>query len=111
MRSPLARDRRRPPGFILPAQPVIAEKVPAGENWIHELKHDGYRLLARKERDRVQLWSRNGREWTVEFVAIVAALRKLPGDFGDRGRGGGPIATRACRISNAWPRQAASSAS
>src|SRR5215212_4929761 len=81
MRSPLARDRRRPPGFILPAQPVIAEKVPAGENWIHELKHDGYRLLARKERDRVQLWSRNGREWTVEFVAIVAALRKLPGDF------------------------------
>src|SRR5215204_1998438 len=81
MRSPLARDRRRPPGFIRPAQPVIAEKVPAGENWIHELKHDGYRLLARKERDRVQLWSRNGRDWTVEFVAIVTALRKLPGDF------------------------------
>jgi len=66
MRSPLARARRRPPGFILPAQPVVA---------------DGYRLLARKERDRVQLWSRNGRDWTVEFVAIVAALRKLPGDF------------------------------
>jgi bifunctional non-homologous end joining protein LigD len=75
MRSPLARHKRRPPGFILPAQPVIAEKVPAGENWIHELKHDGYRLLARKERDRVQLWSRNGREWTGELVAIVAALR------------------------------------
>src|SRR3954471_6501394 len=81
MRSPLAHDRRRPPGFILPAQPIIGEKAPAGENWIHELKQDGYRLLARKERDQVQLWSRNGRDWTVEFVAIVAALRKLPGDF------------------------------
>src|SRR4051812_11243551 len=81
MRSPLARDRRRPPGFILPAKPVVSNRVPVGENWIHELKHDGYRLQARKERDQVQLWSRNGRDWTAEFVAIVAALQAIPGDF------------------------------
>jgi bifunctional non-homologous end joining protein LigD len=81
MRSPLARARRRPPGFIPPAKPVLSAMVPTGPNWIHELKHDGYRLLCRKERDRVQLWSRNGRDWTSELVAIAAALRALPSDF------------------------------
>src|SRR5215204_6777957 len=38
---PLARDRRQPPGFIRPALPVLATKVPAGDGWPHELKHDG----------------------------------------------------------------------
>jgi hypothetical protein len=38
MRSPLARDRRQPPGFIRPALPVLAATVPAGDGWIHELK-------------------------------------------------------------------------
>src|SRR5829696_1337858 len=80
MRSPLARARRRPPGFIPPAKSVLSA-IPTGPYWIHELKHDGYRLLCRKERDRVQLWSRNGRDWTAELVAIAAALRALPGDF------------------------------
>jgi len=80
MRSPLARARRRPPGFIPPAKSVLSA-IPTGPNWIHELKHDGYRLLCRKERDRVQLWSRNGRDWTAELVAIASALRSLPGDF------------------------------
>src|SRR5215207_1927346 len=78
MRSPLARDRRRPPGFIPPCQPVVAEKAPAGDGWLHELKHDGFRIIARKEGDSVRLWSRNGRDWTAEFVAIVTALRELP---------------------------------
>jgi hypothetical protein len=45
MRSPLARDRRQPPGFIRPALPVLAATVPAGDGWIHELKHDGFPSL------------------------------------------------------------------
>ena len=57
MRSPLARTRRRPPGFIPPAKPVLSAVVPTGPNWIHELKHDG---LCRKERDRVQLLEPEG---------------------------------------------------
>src|SRR5215203_4149211 len=52
----------RPPGFILPCQPVLAAKVPVGEGWLHELKHDGYRVIAFKDGERVRLWSRNGRE-------------------------------------------------
>ena len=52
--------------------------VPSGPLWLHEIKHDGYRILARKEGDRVRLWSRNGRDWSREFTAITEALRSLP---------------------------------
>src|SRR3954468_14223817 len=51
MRSPLARDRRRPEGFIPPALLRPATNVPTGPGWIHELKHDGIWLIARKDRD------------------------------------------------------------
>jgi bifunctional non-homologous end joining protein LigD len=50
----------------------------AGDGWLHELKHDGFRILAYKEGERVRLWSRNGRDWSGEFVAITAAVRALP---------------------------------
>src|SRR5215218_7110556 len=78
MRSPLARDRRQPPGFIRPCQPVLSLKVPVGDDWIHELKHDGFRIIVHKNGDHVRLWSRNGRDWSVEFVAITAAVVALP---------------------------------
>src|SRR4051794_37325122 len=80
MRSPLARDRRRPEGFIPPALLTPATKVPTGPEWLHELKHDGIRLIARKDGDRVRLWSRYGRNRTSDFAMIVAALRTLPAD-------------------------------
>ena len=72
---------RLPPAFIPPCQPVPADRVPSGDGWLHELKHDGFRIIARKEGDHVRLWSRNGRDWAAEFVAITAALRELPVDF------------------------------
>jgi bifunctional non-homologous end joining protein LigD len=81
MRSPLARDRRRPPGFIPPCQAVLADRVPTSAGWIHELKHDGFRILVRKEGADVRMWSRNGRDWSAEFCAIMAALHELPGSF------------------------------
>ena len=46
-----------------------ADKVPVGDGWLHELKHDGFRILAFKAGDTVRLWSRNGRDWSHEFVA------------------------------------------
>ena len=52
--------------------------MPAGDGWIHELKHDGFRILAFKDGDTVRLWSRNGRDWSAEFVAITEAMRALP---------------------------------
>jgi hypothetical protein len=60
MRSPLARARRQPPGFIRPCRPVLSLKVPAGPQWIHELKKDGFRIVAHKDGDIVRLWGRNG---------------------------------------------------
>src|SRR5829696_1655073 len=58
MRSPVPAWRRRvPPGFIPPCQPLLAERVPSGDGWLHELKHDGFRIIARKEGDHVRLWS------------------------------------------------------
>jgi hypothetical protein len=44
--------RLQPPGFIVPCQPTLADKVPAGDGWIHELKHDGFRVLASEYRCR-----------------------------------------------------------
>jgi hypothetical protein len=41
MRSPLARERRSPAGFIRPAQPVLADGPPTGPGWSFEIKHDG----------------------------------------------------------------------
>ena len=77
-RSLLARDRRRPAGFILPCQPVLSQQIPTGSEWIHELKWDGYRIIARREAGRVCLWSRNGRNWADAFLSIVAAVERLP---------------------------------
>ena len=68
----------RPPGFIVPCQPVLAAKVPTGDGWLHELKHDGFRIVAHKDGERVHLWSRNGRDRTGDFVAIADAVRALP---------------------------------
>src|SRR3954463_7843701 len=74
---PLARDQRRPAGFIPPALLTAATKVPPGRGGIHELKHDGIRLIARKDGEPVQLWSRHGRSRTADFGTIVAAMRSL----------------------------------
>jgi hypothetical protein len=46
--SPRSR-RSKPAGFILPAQPTLVARPPAGPDWIHEVRHDGYRLIARTE--------------------------------------------------------------
>jgi ATP-dependent DNA ligase len=52
MCSTLARERRRPAGFIVPCAPNLRETAPSGPQWIHEIKHDGFRIIARKEGDR-----------------------------------------------------------
>src|SRR4051794_26050637 len=74
----LARDRLAPNGFIEPCQPFVSGIVPSGPDWIHELKHDGWRIVARKDANRVRLWSRNGRDWSTASPGIRAALAALP---------------------------------
>jgi bifunctional non-homologous end joining protein LigD len=70
--------KRRPLGFIEPCIPTRADKPPVGPQWIHEIKHDGYRLIVRKKDDRVWLFTRRGFDWTDRFPLIrdaVAGLR------------------------------------
>jgi bifunctional non-homologous end joining protein LigD len=66
-----------PAGFIVPCAPTLSDKAPSGPLWIHEIKHDGYRIIASKSGDRVRLWSRNGRNWSKEFLAVADALKAL----------------------------------
>jgi bifunctional non-homologous end joining protein LigD len=46
------------PGFIAPCVPTKADTFPSGEMWLHEIKHDGFHVIAPKDGDRVRLYSR-----------------------------------------------------
>jgi bifunctional non-homologous end joining protein LigD len=76
-----ARSRRAPPvEFIVPCQPILSDRAPSGAGWIHEIKHDGYRLVAQKAGPEVRLWSRNATSFTAHFPRIVEAIASLKGD-------------------------------
>ena len=66
-----------PSGFIEPCQPSPCPAPPQGDGWLHEIKHDGYRLLAWRDGDRVWLYTRNGHDWADRFPAVVEAARAL----------------------------------
>ena len=66
-----------PPGFVPPCLPTKALQPPTGDAWVHEIKHDGFRVVARKDGDRVRLYSRPGNDLTDRFVLIVAAMARL----------------------------------
>jgi bifunctional non-homologous end joining protein LigD len=64
-------------GTIEPCIPTEASKPPVGPQWIHEIKHDGYRLIARKLDGRVRLFTRRGYDWTERYPRIVAAVSAI----------------------------------
>jgi bifunctional non-homologous end joining protein LigD len=67
---------RHSPSFE-PCLPRRAQKPPDGPDWIHEIKHDGFRIMARREADRVRLITRNGYDFTERYPKIAAALTML----------------------------------
>jgi ATP-dependent DNA ligase len=56
--------------------PTKGTKVPAGPEWLHEIKHDGYRLRVERDGDRVRLITKGGYDWTRRYPWIVDAARK-----------------------------------
>jgi bifunctional non-homologous end joining protein LigD len=66
-----------PPGFIEPCLPSSAERPPTRTGWIHEIKHDGYRLMARRDPIGIRLLTRNGHDWAPRYPLIVEAVNKL----------------------------------
>jgi bifunctional non-homologous end joining protein LigD len=65
------------PEFVSPQLATLVKEAPKGNQWLHELKFDGYRLLCFLNRGKVGLWTRNQKDWTDKFPTIVKALRGL----------------------------------
>ncbi len=64
--------------FVPPMKCRLEETPPSGNGWIYEIKFDGFRVLAIKRRNQVQLLSRSAKDLTTRFPEIVEAVRKLP---------------------------------
>ena len=69
--------RTLPAGFIAPCLPIKTTKLPSGGQWLHEIKHDGFRIIARKTGARVRLYSRPGNDLTRRFPLILETLARL----------------------------------
>jgi bifunctional non-homologous end joining protein LigD len=73
------RERTRPGlGIIEPCLPSPAKVPPSGPRWIHEIKHDGFRILARRDAAGVRLITRAGYDFSSRFPFIGMAVSKLP---------------------------------
>ena len=66
-----------PAGFIAPCLPTKTDKLPSGSAWLHEIKHEGFRIIARKTGAQVRLYSRPGNDLTHRFPLIVETLTRL----------------------------------
>jgi ATP-dependent DNA ligase len=67
-----------PAGFIPPCLPTRAALPPSGPLWLHEIKLDGFRVIARTDGRRVRLYSRPGNDLTHRFPLIVQSMARLP---------------------------------
>lgn len=70
------------PDFVAPQLSRPVPTVPEGKEWIHEIKYDGYRLIAVRKKGKVRLYTRKQLDWTDRFAEVAARLEKLKGgDF------------------------------
>jgi ATP-dependent DNA ligase len=77
--SAVSRTRRSSlPSFVRPHLSQLFQAAPDGPDWLHEIKYDGYRMHARLDAGDVRLLTRTGLDWTHKYLAIAAALSKLP---------------------------------
>jgi bifunctional non-homologous end joining protein LigD len=72
-------ERTRPRlGIVEPCLPSPAKAPPSGPDWIHEIKHDGFRIMARRDSAGVRLFTRHGKDFTSRFPLAVDAVTRLP---------------------------------
>ena len=77
--APVPKGRKAAlPATLSPMLATLVKTSPAGDDWIHEVKYDGYRMLARIDDGRARLYSRNGNDWTDTFPEVVRDLARLP---------------------------------
>jgi len=65
------------PPFVPPELAVLEDQPPDGPQWIHEIKYDGYRVLAAVAYGNIKLYTRSGQDWTAKFASIAQAFAKL----------------------------------
>jgi bifunctional non-homologous end joining protein LigD len=70
-------DTARRDGYVPPCIPTRAYKAPVGPDWVHEVKHDGYRLQVRREGEAVRLFTRRGYDWSGRYPAIAVTATLL----------------------------------
>jgi bifunctional non-homologous end joining protein LigD len=66
------------PEFVSPQLATLEDKPPAGDEWLHELKFDGYRMLCHLNPGGVRFWSRNKKDWTNKFPHLGKAIKEFP---------------------------------
>ena len=66
------------PGFVEPCLALLEEKPPDGDGWLHEIKFDGYRLMAAIDRKSIRLLTRSGLDWTDHFPGIAEVFADFP---------------------------------
>jgi bifunctional non-homologous end joining protein LigD len=70
-------ERQEFPGFIEPMKATLADKAFSREDWIYEMKFDGYRIIATKNDDDLHLYSRNGNDLTHRFPLVAGELSEI----------------------------------
>lgn len=65
------------PSFVKPQLATLVDAVPTGNDWLHEIKYDGYRALIAVSGEKVRLYTRNGLDWTGKFASLVASIAAL----------------------------------
>jgi hypothetical protein len=75
---PPGSDAAHPPIWIEPQLTRLVEDAPAGAEWLHEIKFDGYRMHARLDRGQIRLLTRTGLDWSQRYQHTVESLRTLP---------------------------------
>jgi bifunctional non-homologous end joining protein LigD len=74
----LSAEKSEMPGFIKPQLATLRATVPRGDQWLHEIKFDGYRVQIHLNRGKRKVYTRNGLDWTKRFSVIAGAL-DIPG--------------------------------
>src|SRR3954451_2240039 len=69
------------PDYIEPLFATKVDVVPSTDNWVHEIKFDGYRLQVHRHQNLTRCYTRREHDWSSKFPTIIEAVGKLPGDF------------------------------
>ena len=79
-KSPASIRQRTTPAFVTPMAAQVVKRLPEGDDWIYELKFDGYRALVIKDHERVEIRSRKNKDLTRMYPRLAAAGLKLNAD-------------------------------